>query len=235
VASEFLAGAQDAWREAVAAVTAGEDFAERARALGAATARVHAAMAEHLASRDATDEDAAALAEGLAERTEWAIASAPALAPSADALRALAAGLDLAPLPRMQRVHGDYHLGQVLHVPGRGWVLLDFEGEPLRPLAERTLPDLALRDVAGMLRSFDYAGASAPQVAPEAAAAWVGSARAAFCEGYAEVTGSDPRSAGRLLDSLELDKALYEVVYETRNRPDWLPIPLGAVERLLSR
>jgi len=130
----------------------------------------------------------------------------------------------------------------VLQVPGRGWVLLDFEGEPLRPLAERTLPDLPLRDVAGMLRSFDYAARQTTVGLPDgpeadavraAADAWASASRAAFCEGYAEVTGSDPRSRGPLLDALELDKALYEVVYEVRNRPDWVAVPLAAVDRVL--
>ena len=232
VASEFLAGAQDAWREATAAVADGTDFSGPARALGAATAQVHAAMAEALPSRPATPQDATDLVEGLRRRTAWALDSAPALAEHADALRAAVDGLDVGDLPDLQRVHGDYHLGQVLSVPGRGWVLLDFEGEPLRPLAERTLPDLALRDVAGMLRSFDYAARQAG--GGEAAQAWAAASREAFCAGYAEVAGADPREHGRLLDALELDKALYEVVYETRNRPEWLPVPLAAVERILS-
>ncbi|PWJ56304.1 trehalose synthase-fused probable maltokinase [Quadrisphaera granulorum] len=246
VASEFLAGAQDAWREATAAVVSGTDFSERARALGAATAQVHAALAEQLPSRPADDDDARRLAEGWLQRLEWALSEADVLAPRADALRARVASsgsLDAATLGTLQRVHGDYHLGQVLDVPGRGWVLLDFEGEPLRPLAERTLPDLALRDVAGMLRSFDYAArqttvglTEGPEAAAarEAARSWADAARAAFCEGYAAVTGADPRSAGTLLDALELDKALYEVVYEVRNRPAWVPVPLAAIDRVLA-
>ncbi|SDQ74047.1 1,4-alpha-glucan branching protein GlgB [Quadrisphaera sp. DSM 44207] len=240
VAAEFLAGAQDAWREATAAVAAGRDFTGQARDLGAATAQVHEALARALPARPATAQDAADLAAGLRRRAEWALESAPVLADRADALRAAVAALgELPSLPDLQRVHGDYHLGQVLSVPDRGWVLLDFEGEPLRPLAERTLPDLALRDVAGMLRSFDYAArqATAGTDDPErlaAAQAWAAAARDAFCAGYAGVAGRDPREDGALLDALELDKALYEVVYETRNRPDWVPVPLAAVERLLT-
>ena len=139
--------------------------------------------------------------------------------------------------PDLQRVHGDYHLGQVLDVPGRGWVLLDFEGEPLRPLAERNEPDLAARDIAGMLRSFDYAaGARSLAVAQdtERAAAWAHDCRAAFLDGYASVAG-DPRGtpeAAALLDALELDKALYEVSYEARFRPGWSSIPISALSRL---
>jgi 1,4-alpha-glucan branching enzyme len=145
---------------------------------------------------------------------------------------------DVAERPLLQRIHGDYHLGQVLDVPGRGWVLLDFEGEPLRPLAERSRPDLALRDVAGMLRSFDYAAGQARVQGTASAAdtrAWAQACCDAFCDGYAAVSGRDPRQDDVLLRALELDKALYEVVYETRNRPDWLPIPLAAVDRLLQQ
>ncbi|MDX5318014.1 MAG: aminoglycoside phosphotransferase, partial [Actinomycetes bacterium] len=117
-----------------------------------------------------------------------------------------------------------------LHVPNRGWVLLDFEGEPLRPMPERTQPDLALRDVAGMLRSFDYAAGAAE--AP-GGTEWAEHAREEFLEGYTSDAGDDPRDHGDLLAALELDKALYEAVYEARNRPTWLRIPLAAIERLL--
>jgi predicted trehalose synthase len=143
----------------------------------------------------------------------------------------------------MQRVHGDLHLGQVLQAPGHGWVLLDFEGEPLRPLHERTVPDLALRDVAGMLRSIDYAAGhdtvgrpddDSAAAAAAAAQGWAEATRDAFCAGYGSVSGRDPRLDAALLRALELDKALYEVVYEARNRPSWLPIPLAAVSRLLA-
>ncbi|MGZ4624688.1 MAG: maltokinase N-terminal cap-like domain-containing protein, partial [Kineosporiaceae bacterium] len=133
----------------------------------------------------------------------------------------------------------DYHLGQVLHSGSRGWILLDFEGEPLRPLSERTAPDLALRDVAAMLRSFDYAARhSTVGLDPEdrralAAQRWAAECREAFLVGYAGAGGEDPHKHAVLLRALELDKALYEVVYETRNRPTWIGIPLGAVRRLL--
>jgi predicted trehalose synthase len=123
----------------------------------------------------------------------------------------------------------------VLDVPHRGWVLVDFEGEPLRPLAERTQPDLTLRDVAGMLRSFDYAAGSWEQTHPgRSAAAWADRARTAFLEGYAQESGRDPREDAVLLNALELDKALYEVVYEARNRPTWLTIPTTAIARLFA-
>ncbi len=243
VAAEFVAGAQDAWREALGLAETGTSFAAGARDLGAATGDVHAALASALPTETAGAEQRAGLVAALRERTAWAVDAAPSLAEHAEALhlrlqRSAAAveatGDDGGGLA-LQQVHGDYHLGQVLHSPERGWVLLDFEGEPLRPLAERTRPDLALRDVAGMLRSFDYAAATAARAGTDedAASAWREEAREAFCEGYAASTGSDPRARRELLDALELDKAVYEVVYETRNRPAWVDVPLRAVRRLL--
>ena len=95
--------------------------------------------------------------------------------------------------PRLQRIHGDYHLGQVLAVPYRGWVLLDFEGEPLRPLAARNAPDAPERDLAGMLRSFDYvAGALSLQAGHEIARDWADAASRAFLEGYRGRVGAAP-------------------------------------------
>ncbi|MGA7148103.1 MAG: phosphotransferase, partial [Microbacterium sp.] len=141
--------------------------------------------------------------------------------------------------PAQQRIHGDFHLGQVLQVPGRGWVVLDFEGEPLRPMAERTRADLALRDVAGMLRSFDYVAGSIrlddPDRSPESAREWARTAREAFLEGYARTSGDDLREEAPLLAALELDKAVYEAIYEARNRPTWVTIPLRAITRLVER
>ncbi|OLT45539.1 hypothetical protein BJF88_05775 [Cellulosimicrobium sp. CUA-896] len=120
----------------------------------------------------------------------------------------------------------------MLHARRFGWKVLDFEGEPLRPVAERTRPDLALRDVAGVVRSFDYAAAvgSAPDPG------WAVQARTAFLEAYerADTAGVDAATTQALVRALTLDKALYEVVYESRNRPDWEPIPLAAVDRLLA-
>ncbi|HHW82841.1 MAG TPA: phosphotransferase, partial [Actinomycetales bacterium] len=129
--------------------------------------------------------------------------------------------------PALQRIHGDLHLGQVM-ATNRGWVLLDFEGEPLRPLAERRQADLALRDVAGMLRSFDYAAGADPG---KAEAGWAERQREAFLDGYAQVA-ENPRDSAELLAALELDKALYEARYEAGNRPDWLSIPLRGIARL---
>jgi 1,4-alpha-glucan branching enzyme len=242
VATEFLAGSQDAWREALAAAAAGRPFTAEADELGAATAQVHAALREAFGAEPADDEARRALVTALQERVDWAVRSSDALAtvrPELAEHRERLAALADGPLPDLQRVHGDYHLGQVLHAPDRGWVLLDFEGEPLRPLAERTRPDVALRDVVGMLRSFDYAAghvalhADEPAIA-EAARQWAQEARTAFLAAYARESGTDLDAVGALVDALWLDKALYEVVYETRNRPSWIDVPLSAVRSALA-
>jgi maltokinase len=200
-------------------------------------------MAQVLPSATVGDEDSRATAAQLVERVERAVEAVPELAPYADALRAAYEQVGSRTEPvQVQRVHGDYHLGQVLRTQS-GWLLLDFEGEPARPLAERTALMSPLRDVAGMLRSYDYAarhllaeradvGAGAPHLAYRANE-WAERNREAFCDGYAEAAGTDPRDEAALLRAFELDKAVYEVVYEARNRPSWLPIPLSSIQRLL--
>jgi len=234
-AQEFLPGVEDAWRVALAAVASGTDFSERAHSLGLATAQVHATLATAMGTREATQDDVAALTRSMRARHAAALSEVPALAEYDHLVTSSIEAVSSASWPALQRIHGDYHLGQVLDAPGRGWVLVDFEGEPLRPLAERTQPDLALRDVAGMLRSFDYVAGSWEQEHPgRSAASWAIQARTAFLEGYTDGAGRDPRQDGPLLEALELDKALYEVVYEARNRPTWLSIPITAIARLFA-
>ncbi len=232
-AQEFLPGVEDAWRVALAAVASGADFSEQARSLGQATAQVHATLAQAMSTRVATDDDVVTLTRSMRARHAAAVSEVPALAAYDSMVLESIESVSSARWPVLQRIHGDYHLGQVLDVPGRGWVLVDFEGEPLRPLAERTQPDLALRDVAGMLRSLDYVAGSWEQAHPgRSAAQWASRARTAFLEGYARSAGRDPREDAVLLNALELDKTLYEVVYEARNRPAWLSIPTTAMARL---
>lgn len=145
--------------------------------------------------------------------------------------------------PRI-RTHGDFHLGQTLRT-GDDWIILDFEGEPARPVAERRQRASALKDVAGMLRSFAYAhGAAAlslpgnsPPEAESRLLEWEAAARAAFLTAYRQTIAGEQRNLvpeseedfARALRAWELDKALYEVAYEARNRPTWLAIPLAAL------
>jgi maltose alpha-D-glucosyltransferase/alpha-amylase len=141
------------------------------------------------------------------------------------------------------RHHGDYHLGQVL-VKRNDFIIVDFEGEPSRPLEERRAKHSPLRDVAGMLRSFSYAAAVALQQSrrqgpdPRVSAAlarWQTETSSAFLDAYREqIRGtvswpSDPRVAAQLIELFSLEKALYELRYELANRPDWVGIPLAAV------
>ena len=234
-AQEFLTGVEDAWRVALAAIASDVDFSERARSLGECTAEVHATLAAAMTTWEATDEAVGELTRSMRARHAAAVSEVPALAAFDALIHASIDEVSGATWPALQRIHGDFHLGQVLDVPARGWVLVDFEGEPLRPLSERTQPDLPLRDVAGMLRSFDYAAGSWEQAHPgRSAAQWADNARTAFLEGYARVSGRDPREDSELLNALELDKALYEVVYEARNRPTWLIIPTTAIARLFA-
>lgn len=237
---EFFPGVEDAWRVALRDAVAGTDFTAGARALGEATAHVHADLAAALG----TTEPSAAERERIVASMHARLTESRAEVAEVDAAAGpLGALLDTAlevPWPAFQRIHGDYHLGQVLAVPGRGWVLLDFEGEPMRPLAERSLPDSTVRDVAGMLRSLDYvAGAVRLEHAGAAAVAevdaWAARAREAFLAGYTETAGIDPADASFavLLAAFEADKAIYEALYEVRNRPDWAPIPVTALARLI--
>ncbi|GGS27671.1 hypothetical protein GCM10010252_77760 [Streptomyces aureoverticillatus] len=250
VLQPYVAGATDGWELALQVLAKGEDFSGEARALGRATAEVHAALAAALPTVTLGRAQVELLARGMTDRLEAAARAVPALRPYAPALRtAYQALADLASeggtALTAQRVHGDLHLGQFLRAPSGRWTLIDFEGEPARPLAERRMPQPPARDIAGMLRSFDYAARSVPPApgphpagetpppsrwSPE----WADNCRAAYCAGYADVDGHDPRTSPVLLRAHETDKAVYEAVYEARHRPDWLPVPLAALDQLAS-
>jgi maltokinase len=236
VLQPYLPGSVDGWQLALHTLGSRGDFTGAARELGRTTAEVHASLAHSLPTTVLQRSQLENLAAGMTERLDEAAGVVPALRPYRSGLRgAFAAVADLARhgrSRRAQRVHGDLHLGQALrtHSDGR-WYLIDFEGEPARPLAERRRPQPAVRDVAGMLRSFDYA-ACQHGPAHTWCGEWARANRAAYCAGYADVAGTDPREDGPLLRAFETDKAIYEVLYEARHRPAWLPIPMSAVRRL---
>lgn len=232
-AQEFFPSVSDAWRVALGAAADDADFTAAAADLGRTTADIHRDLARLLPTRPATGAARETVAAAWRRRLDIALVEVPALRPHEAAIRARYADAMGVGWPDLQRIHGDYHLGQVLQVPGRGWVLLDFEGEPMRPIGERREPDLALRDIAGMLRSFDYVAGSVLQERPSsvsAVLAWAEAARTAFLAGYA--VAMPGTAGGPLLAALELEKAVYEAIYEARHRPGWLSIPLAAVERL---
>ncbi len=220
---------------AASAAGAGGDFAGEAHRLGAATAEVHRDLAEAFGADLLPPDALHDMAEQMYRRLDLATAAVPELARHADMIGNAYSRLAKInePVPA-QRVHGDYHLGQVMRTE-TGWILLDFEGEPASPLAQRRARSSPMRDVAGMLRSFDYAARFQLLTHPDAdrlhgvAREWIRRNSDAFCAGYAEAGGLDPAANAVLLRALQFDKAVYEVMYEARHRPSWLQIPLESL------
>ena len=255
VLREFIPNSEDAWRTASAAALSSTEFTAEAEELGAVTGRIHRQLAQAFGSQPPTAAERAEFLESLGNRIRWAWKEARSYVGEYDEpleylLQQIA---DLQTLPNLQRIHADYHLGQVLKSGSHGWMVLDFEGEPLRPAEERSVPDVPLRDVVGMLRSIDYAaGVAMVEGADSAdgtavsgsrkqqrrgleAARWAATASEAFLRGYEKETGTQINRSDPLYLALWLDKALYEVVYEIRNRPDWIRVPVAAVRQILEQ
>jgi maltose alpha-D-glucosyltransferase/alpha-amylase len=160
--------------------------------------------------------------------------------------------VSLKKIPAMKiRIHGDYHLGQVLYT-GNDFVIIDFEGEPARTLSERRLKRSPLRDIAGMIRSFHYAAYTSLSTAAREIAGveerdtlsaiadlWYKYVSAVFLRSYLDTVGEAPlvpadrEDFNTLLKTFMLEKAIYELGYELNNRPDWVRVPLAAIAELL--
>ncbi len=251
VAQSFLPDAVGGWELALDEIwSAPEMFLQRLGSLGTVTAQLHTCLAsdasdpafspeepsqEALSLLTATiDEDIERIFLRLPddERLE------PIVGRGQDVRERLAARAQIGVSGRVIRTHGDYHLGQTLHTP-RGWVIIDFEGEPARPLPERRQKRSPLRDVASMLRSFAYV-TSAVQLllGRRAPADFEQRARERFLEHYFAAVDPTLMPGGEavinnLLSIYELEKAIYELRYELNNRPDWISIPVAGIGRIL--
>ena len=250
---ELVPGATDAWSHALECARpwfekSTDDpppYTGEAERLGAITRELHDVLASGdagspFAGSPASAADIASWTEGTVAMMRRALSSAKRDG-EADAMerriREIAAAIG-ADAGSKIRIHGDYHLGQVLRSVTNAFLVVDFEGEPLRPLEERRRPHSPLKDVAGMLRSFGYAAATLGGKAGDRGRAWESAVRDAFLRGYLENDSTAailPRSSAStkaLIALFEIEKAFYELQYELDHRPDWAWIPELAIERV---
>jgi maltokinase len=251
VVQRFVPNARDGWELALDELADDpERFVTRLRDLGAVIGRMHTVLASDptdpaFAPEEPSDESLALLTATIDEEIERVFLELPdseAVAPitghAAEVRDRLQLLSHVGARGKLIRTHGDLHLGQTM-LGDDGWVVLDFEGEPARPLIERRRKRSPLRDVAGMLRSFAYAAsASDMQRGNPAPEGWEERAREAFLGGYLEAVdpvllppGEAPTRT--MLSIFELEKAVYELRYELNNRPDWVAIPVAGIARLL--
>jgi maltokinase len=251
ILQEYLADGEDGWELALDELRTDPDgLLDRLHELGDVVGQMHTALGSDAANPAfAPDEPSAEALSILTADVDEQIerifvdlpetdAVAPIMGRGQDVRERLQALSHIGAGGRVIRTHGDYHLGQTM-LSDRGWVILDFEGEPARPLPERRLKRSPLRDVAGMLRSFSYVVAGARLLrGVDVADDWEDRARAVFLEGYfdrVEPSLLPPGEAPtrQLLSVFELEKAVYELRYELNNRPDWVAIPVAGILRLL--
>ena len=239
---QFIASTGDGWRWILERLAAQPNGPTEAVAGVAQVGRLTSQMHRALASRPDTPGFPSRPATGD-ERATWRLAADGQLADAEASLdgafrarlKAIATrvagrldAIQQTESARVSRIHGDYHLGQLL-LTADGFVVIDFEGEPARALAERRAPASPLRDVAGMLRSLDYAAHAADRrMGEDRRQGWLRDARAGFLEGYGDIRPEEEP----LLAAFEIEKACYEVRYEANNRPDWIELPLSALERM---
>jgi len=253
IAQEYVSDGRDGWELALDELGADpERFLARLHELGQVVGRMHAVLGSDptdpdFAPEEPTPEGLSLLTATIDEDIERLFIRLPDDKPELEPIAGrgeeirdrLQTMSHIGTGGRLIRHHGDLHLGQTLRAADR-WVIIDFEGEPARPLTERRRKRSPLRDVAGMLRSFAYA-ASASEIlrsnpVPEG---WEQRARETFLEGYFEcmemsLLPTGQRAIESLLGIFELEKAVYELRYELDNRPDWVGIPVAGIERLLA-
>ncbi len=258
ILQQFVANGKDGWELALDEIgNAPEAFLERVHRLGQVTGEMHRCLGSDandpaFAAETPSVEALGLLTATVDEEIERVFLTLPddderlepILGRGEEVREQLRLLTHAGAAGKIIRTHGDYHLGQTLWADSgleANWVILDFEGEPMRSLAERRRKRSPLRDVAGMLRSFAYAASAAELLrgtpAPEG---WEEQAREQFLDGYLATVDPTLLPSGqvaieRLLAVFELEKAVYELRYELDNRPEWVRIPVAGIQRLMEQ